>query len=125
MVIRHNHLRDVVVELCHSAHWSVDVEKGHSHTRDHNYARPDITVASPLTPAILGESSKLAGAAALAAETCKLLSNEPKCQELGVDLHPYDSGNLWESGQRGPLKMHLAVGLSSQKHQSWMIYTAG
>ena len=29
VVIRHNHLRDVVVELCHSAHWSVGVEEGH------------------------------------------------------------------------------------------------
>ena len=40
VVIRHNHLYDVVVELGHNAHWSVGVEEGHGHTRDHNHARP-------------------------------------------------------------------------------------
>ena len=72
---------------------------GHGLTRDHNQARLAdiliagwdrgkpaalyITVTSPLTPAILGESSKMAGAAALVAETRKLCSNGPKCLELG------------------------------------------
>ena len=67
------------------------MEKGHGLTRHHNHAHPadgliagwdrgkpaalDTTVASPLTPAILSESSKLAGAAAIASETRKLLSN--------------------------------------------------
>ena len=41
-------------------------------------------MTSPLTPAILGrESSQMAGAAALAAEAGKQLSNGPKCLELG------------------------------------------
>ena len=74
------------------------VEKGHE-LNDHSHTPPtdilitewdrgkpaamDITMTSPLTPAILGESSQMAGAAALAAETGKQLSNGLKCLELG------------------------------------------
>ena len=82
------------------AHLSVTVEKGHGLTRDHNHTRPadvliagggdrekpaafDVTVASPLCPAILRDSCRMSGVASTAAETRKLLSNGPKCQELG------------------------------------------
>ena len=75
------------------------MEKGHGLTRDHSHTRPayvliagwdrgrpaalDITVTSPLCPAILRESGGTSGAASMAAETCKLLTNGPKCEELG------------------------------------------
>ena len=43
----------------------------------------DVTVASPLTPAVLNEAGMTAGAAAAASEQCKHIANDPKCQELG------------------------------------------
>ena len=43
----------------------------------------DITVTSPLTPAILAEASMRVGAAAEAAENRKHTANDPKCAELG------------------------------------------
>ena len=67
-------------------------------TPDHSHSRPDvlvagwergkpaafdITVTSPLCPAFLGEASRVAGAAALAAETRKHMANDQKCHELG------------------------------------------
>ena len=48
----------------------------------------DITITSPLCPAILGESCHQAGAAVLAAEARKLHFNGPKCQELGWSCIP-------------------------------------
>ena len=68
-MVRHNHLRDVVVDLSQRAHLSVSIEKGHGLTRDHqtcmhadvliagwDRGKPaafDVTVASPLCPANL------------------------------------------------------------------------
>ena len=43
----------------------------------------DVTVTSPLTPAILEETSALAGSAAHIAETRKHSANDAKCEELG------------------------------------------
>ena len=43
----------------------------------------DVTVASPLTPAVLNEAGMTAGAAAAASEQHKHIANDPKCQELG------------------------------------------
>ena len=43
----------------------------------------DITVTSPLTPAILVESCSTAGVAAANAESRKHDANDPKCVELG------------------------------------------
>ena len=43
----------------------------------------DITVTSPLTPAILAEASRRVGAAAEAAVNRKHTANDPKCAELG------------------------------------------
>ena len=40
----------------------------------------DVTVASPLTPAVLNEAGMTAGAAS---EQYKDIANDPKCQELG------------------------------------------
>ena len=76
------------------------MEKGHGLTRDHSHTRPvpadvliagwdrgkpaafDITVTSPLCPAILRKSDGMSGAPSMAAGTRKLLTNGPKCQEL-------------------------------------------
>eukprot|EP00731_Ephydatia_muelleri_P011203 Em0006g97a len=43
----------------------------------------DVTVTSPLTPAVLNEAGMTAGAAAAASEQRKHIANDPKCQELG------------------------------------------
>ena len=93
-VIRHNLQRDVVADLSHRAHPRVGVEKGGAViiailtrvTRiliaGWDRGKPvalDIAVTSPLTPAILGKSSQMVGAAAFATEARKLLSNGPRC----------------------------------------------
>ena len=104
VVVRHNRLREVLADFFHRAHLSVAVEKGHGLTRDRNHQRPadllvtdwdrgrpaamDITVTSPLTHVILGESCQVVGAAALAAENRKMQTNSPKCQELGWACTP-------------------------------------
>ena len=48
----------------------------------------DITVTSPLNPAILDESCSTAGVAAVAAESRKHVANDPKCLELGWTCVP-------------------------------------
>ena len=40
VVIRHNHLRNIIVDLCHRAHLSVRVEVGRGLLGSHNYSRP-------------------------------------------------------------------------------------
>ena len=95
-----NRLRDEVFDLCRRAHLSVSVERGHGLTRVLPHTRPadaliagwdrgkpaalDLSITSPPCSAILSDSCHQAGAAALAAEACKLHSNGPKC----VVLHP-------------------------------------
>ena len=95
----HNRLRDVIVDFCHSARLGVKVEVGSRLTPDYRQTRPadvlvadwergrpaawDVTVASPLTPAVLNEAGMTAGAAAAASEQRKHIANDPKCQELG------------------------------------------
>ena len=46
----------------------------------------DITVTSPLCPAFLGEASRVAGTAALAAETRMHIANDKKCQGACVPI---------------------------------------
>ena len=136
VVIRHNRLRDETFDLCRHAHLSVSVERGHDLTRDLDHTRPadiliarwdrgipaalDITITSPLCPAILGESCHQAGAAALAAETCKQHSNGPKCQELGwscILLAVVTYGNWGKEAYDtiSRLASHLAIHQSSPK----------
>ena len=135
-VIRHNRLRDVFVDFCRRAHLSVSVEKGHGLTRDHSHTRPadvliagwdrgkpaafDVTVTSPLCPAILRESCRSSGAASTAAETRKLLTNGPKCQELGWMCIPLAVEMFCNCGKEAHLTFsrlasHLAISLSSPK----------
>ena len=119
VVTRHNRLRDEVFDLCRRAHLSVSVERGHGLTSVLPHTRPadaliagwdrgksaalDLSITSPPCSAILSESCHQAGAAALAAEACKLHSNGPKYQELGwAGPASHGSGDIWQSGQAGP-----------------------
>ena len=84
MVLRHNQLRDVIVDICHKANLGVRIEAGSALTLDLSRSRPadalvnnwiggssaafDVTVTSPPTPVSLQESSVTAGTAALLAE---------------------------------------------------------
>ena len=80
----------------------------------------DITITSPLCPAIVGESCQQAGAAVLAAETRKLHSNGPKCQELGWSCIPLAVETYGKWGKEAQdtiswLASHLAIPQSSPK----------
>eukprot|EP00731_Ephydatia_muelleri_P011201 Em0006g95a len=98
VVTGHNRLRDIFVEFCRQAHLSVRVEAGFGLSRVQRNTHPadvlvqdwvrgspaaiDITVTSPLTPAMLRDASTSAGSAAYAAECRKHEANDTKCQEL-------------------------------------------
>ena len=104
VVTRHNLLRDVGANLFRQAHMGVTVEVGYGLTHDNSHSRPadvlvtrwekglpaalDITVTSPLNPAILDESCSTAGVAEVAAESRKHVANDPKCFELGWTCVP-------------------------------------
>ena len=111
----HNRLRDVIVDLCHSARLGVKIEVGSRLTPDLRQTRPadvlvadwergrpaawDVTVASPLTPAVLNEAGMTAGAAAAASEQRKHIANDPKCQELGWVCVPLAVETYGNSGR--------------------------
>ena len=115
VVIRHNRLRNIIVNLCRHAHLSARVEVGRGLLGSHDYSRPadvlvdgwdraksaacDVTVTSSLTPATLTEASIHEGAAALAAETRKHAANDARCQAAWMDMHSSCSGNIWELGK--------------------------
>eukprot|EP00731_Ephydatia_muelleri_P009897 Em0005g483a len=134
VVIRHNRLRDVVLSFCHQAHIAARLEAGSGLTPGLDRARPadvlvrdwaqgkpaafDITVTSPLTPAILAEASRRVGAAAEAAENRKHTANDPKCAELGWRCMPLavETYCNWGEEARGTfalLATRLAFGSSS------------
>ena len=87
MVTWHNLLRDILEGFCRRAHLSVEIEVGYSLSRENINSRPadilvqswdrghpaafDVTVTSPLTPAILNMSSIYEGAAGRVAEARK------------------------------------------------------
>ena len=78
----------------------------------------DITVTSPLTPAILAEASRRVGAAVEAAVNRKHTANDPKCAELGwrcVPLAVETYCNWGEEARRTftLLAIRLAFGSSS------------
>ncbi|KAL5474555.1 hypothetical protein EMCRGX_G026516 [Ephydatia muelleri] len=80
----------------------------------------DVTATSPLCPAILRESCRSSGAASTAAETRKLLTNGPKCQELGWTCIPLAVEMFCNWGKEAHLTFsrlasHLAISLSSPK----------
>ena len=118
VVTRHNLLRDVVANLFRQAHMGVTVEAGYGLTHDNSRSRPadvlvtrwekglpaalDITVTSPLTPAILDESCSTAEVAAVAAESRKHVAKDSKCFEPGwscVLLAVETYGNWWMEAQ--------------------------
>ena len=96
-VLRHNKLRDILVELFHWAHIHVQVED-HSHSRpadilvfDWDHGKPaalDLTVISPLNADILKEAGMTASAAAQAAEVRKHTANGQRCTNLGWSCVP-------------------------------------
>eukprot|EP00731_Ephydatia_muelleri_P012239 Em0006g1133a len=113
VITRHNRLCNIFVEFCHQAHLSVRVEAGFGLSRAQRNTRPtdvlvqdwvrgspaaiDITVTSPLTPAMLRDASTSAGSAAYAAECRKHEANDTKCQELRwtcipLAVRPLDTG---------------------------------
>ena len=114
VVMRHNRLRDVIVNFCHSAHLGVKVEVGSRLTPALRQARPtdvlvadwergrpaawDVTVASPLTPAVLNEAAGMTAAAA--SEQRKHSANDPKCQELGLGVCSSGCRDIWQLGQK-------------------------
>ena len=104
--------------------------------RDNNHSRPadvlvedwergqpaalDITVTSPLTPVSLKDSSRIAGVAALSAETRKHAANDPKCRELGwicIPMAVETYGNWGKEAQHmfSRLATYLAIHLSCPK----------
>ncbi|KAL5484084.1 hypothetical protein EMCRGX_G020529 [Ephydatia muelleri] len=134
VIIRHNRLRDVFLSFCHQAHIAARLEAGSGLTPGLDHTRPadvlvrdwaqgkpaafDITVTSPLTPAILAEASRRVGAAAEAAENRKHTANDPKCAELGwrcVPLAVETYCNWGEEARRTftLLATRLAFGSSS------------
>ena len=134
VVIRHNRLRDVFLSFCHQAHIAARLEAGSDLTPGLDRTRPadvlvrdwaqgkpaafDITVTSPLTPAIFAGASRMVGAAAEAAENRKHTANDPKCAELGwrcVPLAVETYCNWGEEARRTftLLATRLAFGSSS------------
>ena len=111
-------------------------EMGSGLTPDHSHSCPadvlvagwergkpaafDNTVTSPLCPAVLGEASRVAGAAALAAETCKHMANDKKCQELGwacvpIAMETYGNWSQEAKDTFSRLASCLATGSSQPK----------
>ena len=104
MVARHNKLHDVFVECCRRANVSAQAEVGSGFGHDKHNTRPadvlvpnwslgkpaafDLTITSPLNPAILSEAGVMAGSAASVAECHKHVLNDPKCSKLGWKCTP-------------------------------------
>ena len=121
---------EAIASLCRTAHLSIAVEKGgggHDHTRPADvliagwdrgkHAALDITVASPLCPAILPEASHHSGAAANGAELRKLNANSTKCTELGWTCIPMAVETFGHWGREAQsvlsrLASHLSISLS-------------
>ncbi|KAL5500674.1 hypothetical protein EMCRGX_G012268 [Ephydatia muelleri] len=88
----------------------------------------DLTITL-LCSGILSESCHQAGAAALAAEACKLHSNVPKCQELGWSCIPLAVETYGNWGKEAhdtfcKLESYLAFHQSSLKSAVWQKFMA-
>ena len=110
VVMHHNHIHDVFVELCCHAHLSVGVEKGHGFIRDHNNACPaDVRIAGQRKPCCTRHHSHHSPLPSWVNQADWLmqlpLQQKPTSSSLnvriGVDLYPYGSRIIWEMGQRG------------------------
>ena len=133
MVVWHNHLHDVFLDFCRRAHLSV--KKGQGLTRDHSHTRPAhvliavwdrckpaafVVTLTTLCPAILRESCRASCAASTAAETHKLLTNGPKCQEFGWTCIPLAVETFCNWSKQAHLAFsrlafHLAISMSATK----------
>ena len=103
-VLKHNKLRDILVESFHRAHIHVQVEAGSDLSQDRSHFRPadilvfdwdhgkpvalDLAVVSPLNANIFKEAGMTAGAAAQAAEVRKHTANGQRCTDLGWSCVP-------------------------------------
>ena len=107
-VLRHNKLRDILVESFHLAHIHVQVEAGSGLSHDHSHSQPadwdhgkpaalELSVISLLNANILNEVGMAAGAVAQAAETQKRMANDQMCTELGWSCVPLavESYDAW------------------------------
>ncbi|KAL5476267.1 hypothetical protein EMCRGX_G026190 [Ephydatia muelleri] len=136
VVTRHNLLRDILAGFCRRAHLSVKIEVGYGLSRENINSRPadilvqswdrghpaafDVTVTSPLTPAILNISSIYEGAAGRVAEARKHTTNDAKCQDLGwlcIPLAVETYGNWGKEAHEvfNRLASLLAFGQTSHK----------
>ena len=136
VVTRHNLLRDILAGFCRRAHLSVKVEVGYGLSRENINSRPadilvqswdrghpaafDVTVTSPLTPAILNISSFYEGAPGRVAEARKHTTNDAKCQDLGwlcIPLAVETYGNWGKEAREvfNRLASLLAFGQTSHK----------
>ena len=140
VVIHQNRLCDVFLSFCHQAHIAARLEAGSGLTPGLDHTRPadvlvrdwaqgkpaafDITVISPLTPAILADASVRVGAAAEAAERIKHTANDPKCAELGWVCVPLavETYCNWGEEARSILATHLAFGSAFFKARVISIY---
>ena len=119
---------DVFQSFCHQAHIAARLEAGSGLTPGLDHTRPadvllrdwaqdkpaafDITVISPLTPAILADASVRVVAAAEAAERIKHTANDLKCAELGWVCVPLTVETYcnWGEEARRILATRLAFG---------------
>ncbi|KAL5502936.1 hypothetical protein EMCRGX_G009797 [Ephydatia muelleri] len=136
VVTRHNLLRDILAGFCRRAHLLVKIEVGYGLSLENIKSRPadilvqswdrghpaafDVTVTSPLTPAILNISSIYEGAAGRVAEARKHTTNDAKCQDLGwlcIPLAVETYGNWGKEAHEvfNRLASLLAFGQTSHK----------
>ena len=134
-VLRHNKLRDILVESFPRAHIRVQVEAVSISARiiltpdqqtlvfDWDQGKPaalDLTVVSPLNANILKEAGMTAGAAAQAAEVRKHTANGQRCTNLGWSCIPLAVESYGAWGREAQmcftlLATRLAVHNSSSK----------
>ena len=142
VVLRHNSLRDVLVESCHRACLGGQVEVGSGLSLDRLHSRPadvlvnnwhlgkpaafDLTVTSPLNPITLTEAGVRYGSSALFAEARKHNANDSKCAELGwvcIPLAVESYGCCGTKAQQSfsRLAARLAIQMGCSKSQATTI----
>ena len=140
VVTRHNLLRDILAGFCRRAHLSVKIEVGYGLSRENINSRPanilvqswdrghpaafDVTVTSPLTPAILNISSIYEGAAGRVVEARKHTTNDAKCQDLGwlcIPLAVETYGNWGKEAHEVLNRLASLLAFSQTSHKSGLL----
>ena len=85
----------------------------------------DITVASPLTSVILGESCQVVGAAASVAENRKMQTYSSKCQELGWACTPLAVETYGNWGEVAQGKLYPTLPLANPQARSQVVCCGG